>query len=117
MLLVALLALINPFVELSRWLIFGVPLAKAFASIAFYLLFLRRILRRPVRAGAESLIGRKVRAATLLRPAGRVRIDGETWAARSANGRILDTDTPLTVVGSENGVLLVRPCEPSTPHT
>jgi len=116
-LVIALLALIDALVDLPRWLIVGVPLAKAFASAAFYLFFLRKVLRRPIRAGAESLIGRRALAATLLRPAGRVRIDGETWTARSASGRIVDLDTPLTVVGAEDGVLLVRPCKPSGPHT
>jgi membrane protein implicated in regulation of membrane protease activity len=116
-LLLAVLALVGAFLALPRWLIVALPLAKALASITFYLLFLRRTLRRPIGGGAERLVGRIAQVATELRPAGRVRINGESWAARSVDLPLVHRGEPVMVIDVENGVLLVRPYETVAPDT
>src|ERR687891_2481493 len=42
--------------------------------------------RRRAATGAQAFVGRTAIAATPLRPAGQVRIEGELWAARSESG-------------------------------
>jgi membrane protein implicated in regulation of membrane protease activity len=46
----------------------------------------RRVRGEPERVGAETLIGRAAAVVTLCHPDGQVRIDGEIWEARCAEG-------------------------------
>jgi len=119
--LAAALAIAGGFFSVPVWLLAGLPLVKVLASAAFYTLFLRRALRRPARAGAADLVGRAAVAATPLRPIGRIRIDGETWSARSADGRAIARCEAVDIVAVREKVLLVaRPssCDRATspPH-
>ena len=47
--LVAVLAIVAAFAEVPVWLLVGLPLVKAIASVMYYVLFLRRAFRRPFR--------------------------------------------------------------------
>jgi len=66
-----------------------------------------RVRARPVRTGAEGLIGESGRAVTDLAPSGRVMAHGEYWQARA--------DTPIAsgatvrIVGKEGFTLVVAP--------
>ena len=46
-LLVAVLAIAASFADVPTWLLVALPLSKLVASVGFYALFLRRLLRRP----------------------------------------------------------------------
>ena len=105
--LVATLAIANAFVSVPVWLLVGLPAAKIVASAAFFALFLRRAFRRPVRGGPADLVGRTAVAATPLRPGGRIRIDGESWAARSADGRTIGRHQTVDVVDVRDRTVLV----------
>jgi len=109
-LLVAVLAIVNSFADVPTWLLLGLPLAKAFTSVGFYALFLRRAFRRPAHAGAEDLIGRIAKAGTPLRPTGQVKVAGEIWSARSADGSTIAQHDNVKIVGVRgNAVLVARP--------
>jgi len=105
--LVAVLAFVASFAEVPFWLLVGLPLGKALASFIYYVLFLRRAFRRPARGGTEDLIGRVARAATPLRPEGQIKLDGEIWSARAADGRIISRLDDVEIVGVRGNTLLV----------
>ena len=101
-------ALVVSLLHLPCWWVVVLPLGKAAVSVVFYALFLRRTLGRSIRDGVEHLIGRAAVTVTVLRPAGRVRIDGETWAARSVEDRIVRSGRSVTIVAiGADGVLRV----------
>lgn len=106
-LLTAVLAIVASFAEVPVWLLVGVPLGKAFASFIYYVLFLRRAFRRPARGGTEHLIGRVALAASPLRPEGQIKLDGEIWSARSADGRTIARLDDVEIVGVRGNTLLV----------
>jgi membrane protein implicated in regulation of membrane protease activity len=60
-----------------------------------------------VRAGAETLIGKRGRVVTPCRPVGQVAVAGELWQARCEAGA--DADETVTVVGREELLLVVEP--------
>ncbi len=105
--LVAVLAIVASFIRVPVWLLVGLPLVKALASAVYYVLFLRRAFRRPARLGAEDLIGRIARAETPLRPEGQIKLDGEIWSARSADGRTVTRHDDVEIVGVRGNTLLV----------
>ena len=55
----------------------------------------------------HEMVGRKARTTGPLRPQGDIVIDGESFAASSASGRMIDSGVFVSVVGSRNGNLLV----------
>jgi membrane protein implicated in regulation of membrane protease activity len=105
--LVAVLAIVASFIRVPVWLLVGLPLAKALASAVYYVLFLRRAFRRPARLGADELIGRIARAETPLRPEGQIKLDGEIWSARSADGRTVGRHDDVEIVGVRGNTVLV----------
>ena len=109
-LLIAALAVASSFTEIPTWMLVGLPIAKAFTSTVFYALFLRRAFRRPARDGAKGLVGRTARAGTPLRPTGQIKVDGEIWSARSADGSTIALYDDVEIVGVRgNTVLVARP--------
>lgn len=109
-LLIAVLAIVSSFTEIPTWVLVGLPVAKAFTSAGFYVLFLRRAFQRPALAGAEHLIGRTVKASTPLHPGGQIKVDGEIWSARSADGSTIAPRDAVEIVGVRgNTVLVARP--------
>jgi len=101
-------ALVVSLLHLPRWWVVVLPLGKAAVSVIFYALFLRHALGRSIRNGVDHLIGRAAVTATVLRPAGRIRIDGETWAARSVEDRIVTAGQSVRIVAiGADGVLWV----------
>ena len=106
-LLIAVLAIVGSFTRIPNWVLVGFPVAKAFTSMAFYLLLLRRTLRRPVCDGAEDLIGRTVKASTALNPDGQIKVDGEIWSARSADGCTIAPSDDVEIVDVRGNVVLV----------
>ena len=63
--------------------------------------------RRRVQVGAETLIGMPAIVVTACRPRGQVRVGGEIWDARCAEGS--DVGASVRVVGREALTLLVEP--------
>jgi len=61
--------------------------------------------RIPVAVGMETMIGRRVKVISTCRPAGRVRIDAESWNARCAEGA--DVGEFLVVEAVDDITLLV----------
>ena len=116
-LLTAAVAIASSLVELPTWLLIGVPLGKLFASCAFYVLFLRKVLRDQPRVGAASLVGRTARTATVLGPEGQVSLDGEIWSARSAEGEAIRAGEHVRVVGVRGNKVLVVHVVLETPST
>ena len=109
-LLIAALAVASSFTEIPTWMLIGLPIAKAFTSAVFYALFLRRVFQRPARDGAKGLVGRTARTGTSLRPTGQVKVDGEIWSARSADGSAIAPYDDVEIVGVRgNTVLVARP--------
>ncbi len=105
--LVAVLAIVASFAEVPIWLLVGLPLLKAIASAIYYVLFLRTAFRRPARGGAGDLIGRVARAVTPLRPEGQIKLDGEIWSVRAADGRTIPRHDDVEIVGVRGNTLLV----------
>jgi membrane protein implicated in regulation of membrane protease activity len=67
----------------------------------------RTVRHRRKQVGAQTLIGRIAIVVSPCRPLGQVRVDGETWAARSATGAT--TDDKVSIVGRERLTLIVEP--------
>ena len=59
--------------------------------------------------GPETLVGGSGRAITEVRPEGMVRVRGEDWRARSAQG--VDAGHRVRVVGRDQLTLIVEPVE------
>ncbi len=111
-LLLAALAVASAFVRIPLWLLIALPAGKVLTSVAFFALFLRRVLGRPARSGAESLVGRTAVAATPMHPTGRIRLNGESWAARNVEDRIIAARETVQIVGIRpDGTFLVRSSE------
>lgn len=92
-----------------RWLVIAAGAAVEVGEATFLLRWSRRA--RPT-VGVEALVGRRAVAATPCAPDGQVRIDGEIWAARCAEG--CGTGEPVTVTGVEGLTLTVQPDRPPT---
>ncbi len=114
-LLITALAIAASLVELPVWLLIGLPLGKLLASALFYVLFLRKVLRRRPHVGTARLIGQTARVRTPLRPAGQVTLDGEIWSARSADGRSIDRHAAVEILGISGNTVLVS-CELPEPR-
>lgn len=104
-----LAGLVGLFVLDPPWNVIAVGVAALIevGEVAFWL----RLQRRwRVRTGAEGMVGRRGQA---IEPfgggAGRVRVYGETWAARSTEP--LDSGDPVRVVAVEGLTLEVEPTE------
>jgi membrane-bound serine protease (ClpP class) len=60
-----------------------------------------------VDSGMKALVGKTGRAYTVLRPSGRVEIDGQIYDARASEG-FIDKDEPVLVTAFWSGQLVVR---------
>jgi membrane protein implicated in regulation of membrane protease activity len=67
----------------------------------------RTVKHKRKAVGAQTLIGKEAVVTAPCRPLGQVRLDGETWAARSAAGA--SPGDRVRVVGREKLILLVEP--------
>jgi membrane-bound serine protease (ClpP class) len=68
----------------------------------------RRLAKRwRPRTGAESLIGAEAEVVSACRPSGQVRVDGELWAARCAEGA--DEGQSVRITEVDGLTLVVRP--------
>ena len=83
------------FVLPAPWGVVAVVGAAA-VEVAEVWLWFRWSKRRRVAVGLETLVGRRATAATVCRPRGQARIDGELWAAHCDMGA--DAGDPLEVV-------------------
>jgi membrane-bound serine protease (ClpP class) len=63
----------------------------------------------PVRPGTEGVVQAP------LAPNGTAYLAGEPWSARTSDGRALDRDTPVRLVGFEGLTAIVEPIEPIDP--
>lgn len=95
-----------------------VPVSVLYALIAGWLaisVIIYRLgtiaLQKKIAAGLPSLDGCDGVAMTPLAPEGMVRVNGETWTARSAAGMIKRGEA-IEVVGQDEMKLLVRRCQP-----
>jgi len=106
-LLLAALAIAASLADVPSWLLVGLPLGKVTASVGFYALFLRKVLRSPARPGTENMVGRVAVAATPLNPTGQAKIDGELWSARSADGSPITQHEEVEILAIRGNTLLV----------
>jgi membrane-bound serine protease (ClpP class) len=92
------------FVLPSPWNIIGsaVSLVVFFGEVGFWN---QRVKGRRVRAGAETLVGATATVTSACRPDGQVRVAGEIWEARCADGA--DPGDTVTVVSREDLLLVV----------
>ena len=56
----------------------------------------------------DELVGATGTVVGMLRPAGKIEIDGRAYSARTSDGRILDAGTAVEICGRRDGQLLVR---------
>jgi membrane protein implicated in regulation of membrane protease activity len=97
--LVLLLLLPSPWNLIS----FGGCLALFIGELAFWN---RTVRHRRVQTGAETLIGQTATVVSACRPDGQVRLGGETWEARCAEGA--DVGETVAVVSRDDLKLVVE---------
>ena len=56
----------------------------------------------------QEIIGRKGETASVLRPGGKVTVDGEEYSAVSENGTLIEKCVPVEVVDVKNGAIVVK---------
>jgi membrane-bound serine protease (ClpP class) len=66
--------------------------------------------RHAAKVGVEALIGREVEVRRACRPVGEVRVRGEIWKARCAQGA--DAGEKVRILGLDGLTLLVEPIAP-----
>ncbi len=86
----------------------ALPSGKALFSILFYVLFLRRDLRRRPRHEPASLVGRTARTLAPLNPEGQIKIDGGIWRARSRTGNVIPSCHDVLIREACGRLLLVE---------
>ena len=93
-------------VPVTPW---GVPLIAGAAAVevgqSLFWIWLSK--RRRAAVGPETLVGRTARVVRACRPLGYVRLDGELWEARCAEGADRGTDVRVTAL--EGLTLIVEP--------
>lgn len=97
----------------------------AFAITAVLMLFLvrpwaRKYLDRStpkIETNARALIGKKALVLTpLLGPAGRIRLDGEEWSARGADGAVFPVGSEVRVIAIEGAMAVVGAVDEAPPR-
>lgn len=106
-LLIGVLAAVSQFVYLPVWVFVGIPLAKLFASLAMYILFLRRTFLRPTSVGPEALVGQTAETITPLDPSGQVKVNGEIWSALSQSGTTIPAEQKVKILEVRGNTLHV----------
>jgi membrane protein implicated in regulation of membrane protease activity len=89
-----------------RWVIIGLAAVIELAEVGFWLFWNHK---RKVRVGAETMIGRRAVVIRSCLPEGQVRLDGEIWRARCADGVAEGED--VVVEGLDGLILDVRPTD------
>ncbi len=87
-----------------------VLIAAAAIVLIFFTVVIRavaRAMRRPHATGVESLIGTRGVVVSSLGPQGQVKLQGETWKAKTEEGH-LHKDEPVEVLRTEGLTLVVR---------
>jgi membrane-bound serine protease (ClpP class) len=87
-----------------------VLIAAAAIVLIFFMVVIRavaRAMRRPHATGVESLIGTRGVVVSSLGPQGQVKLQGETWKAKTEEGH-LHKDKPVEVLRTEGLTLVVR---------
>jgi len=115
LLIVLGLGIADAWTVVPHWVWLALPLGKVTTSIGFYVLFLRTHLHRPPRHDVTTMIGRRARTLTPLHPLGQVKIDGEIWDARSADGTVLPAGSTVSISAVEGRRLLVEPRDRTSP--
>jgi membrane-bound serine protease (ClpP class) len=72
--------------------------AAAVVEVGEVYLWIRFLRRYRVTTGAEGLVGERAEVVEALAPTGRVRVRGELWAARAADGAIPGQRVRITAV-------------------
>ena len=85
----------------------GVCLALFVGELAFW----NRTVRHRAQTGAETLIGKTATVVSACRPDGQVRLDGEIWDARCAEGA--DPGDTVAVVSRDELTLVVERVSPT----
>ena len=93
----------------SPWnlIVFAVCIPLFLGELAFWN---RTVRHRRAQTGVETLIGRTATVASTCRPDGQVRLDGEIWEARCAEGA--DAGETVTVVSRDQLTLVVERVRP-----
>lgn len=65
------------------WVVIGIAAVIELAEVGFWLFWNHK---RKVRVGAETMVGRRAVVIRSCLPEGQVRLDGEIWQARCAEG-------------------------------
>ncbi len=93
----------------SPWnlIVFAVCIPLFLGELAFWN---RTVRHRRAQTGVETLIGRTATVASSCRPYGQVRLDGEIWEARCAEGA--DAGETVTVVSRDQLTLVVERLRP-----
>lgn len=98
-----------------QWQLAGVVTGVILAFI-FLAPFVNRLRKsRPHReaynSNMDALIGREIQIekSIPLNGLGRVRIDGDSWQARSSHGEAIDYGTTVKVTGYDSIILIVKP--------
>lgn len=95
--------------QLDPWLIYGAGAVVGLLGLLI-VVFAVRARRMSVRSGVEGMIGAHVLAITPLTPEGRVRYQGENWAAiLDQSDAMADSGAELEIVSVEGLCLHVRP--------
>ena len=99
----SILLIVLGVVPVTPW---GVPLVAAAAAVevgeSLFWIWLSK--RRRATVGPEALVGRTARVVRTCRPLGYVRLDGELWEARCAEGADRGADVRVTAL---DGLTLV----------
>jgi membrane-bound ClpP family serine protease len=98
-------------IQLHVAVLIGVMVAWAVIGTWIFI-FTTRALKRQVPVGLPSMVGATGKAAVRLAPEGMVKIRGELWGARSAEGDIAAGENVL-VIGEDGLRLLVRKIDDS----
>ena len=101
-----IVALVLLFLLPAPWNFVGF-LAAFIVFVGEVLFWNRKVRSQRKTVGAQTLIGKEGSVVSPCRPAGQVRIGGETWAARCSAGA--DVGDTVTVVGRDGLTFLVEP--------
>ncbi len=104
----------EPALRVSLGLVAGITLF-ALGVVSFLAWVVLRAARRPVRSGAEGMVGTRVVVTATLAPRGKVKLDGDYWNAElegSTAGPVA-AGAEVEVVSVEGLTLRVRPAPPA----
>jgi membrane protein implicated in regulation of membrane protease activity len=89
-----------------RWVVIGIAAVIELAEVGFWVFWNHK---RKVRVGTETMVGRRAVVIRSCLPEGQVRLDGEIWRARCAEG--VEEGKDVVVEGLDGLILDVRPAD------